>query len=105
MYKDILKSDYDFELKFKNANNVSDVTARGSNIKNATADLMKNLALTIIAYVPFDKLGLKSKRVDTIIKRIVYYANPLIENNDKVTMQKYKDTLKQKYDFNLLFYR
>ncbi len=105
MYKDILKSDYDFELKFKNAYNASDETARGGDIKNVTSDLMKNLALTIIAYVAFDKLALKPKRVDTIIKRIVYYANPIIEKDDKVLLQKYKDTLKEKYNFTLLFYR
>lgn len=105
MYTDILKTEYDFVINIKGANKDIEKYARGANIKNATANVTLNYALTIVAYVLFDKFGLKRKRVETILKRIVYYANPIIEKDDKVTVQKYRDVLKQKYDFNLIFYR
>ena len=59
--------------------------------------------LTIVAYVLFDKFGMSKQRVSTIMKRIEYYALIILDNDDDMNLQAYKDILKEEYDFELKF--
>lgn len=59
--------------------------------------------LTIVAYVLFDKFGMSNERVTTILKRIEYYALIILDNDDDMDLQGYKDILKEEYDFKLKF--
>jgi len=59
--------------------------------------------LTIVAYVLFDKFGMSNERVTTILKRIEYYALIILDNDDDMDLQGYKNILKEEYDFELKF--
>lgn len=57
--------------------------------------------LTVVAYVLFDKFGMSRQRVTTILKRIEYYALIMIDEDEPMDFQDYKDILKNEYDFEL----
>lgn len=43
------------------------------------------------------------ERVSTILKRIEYYATIMLDNEEDMDLQAYKDILKDEYDFELKF--
>ena len=59
--------------------------------------------LNIVAYVLFDKFGCGKERVTTILKRIEYYATIMLDDEEDMDLQAYKDILKEEYDFELKF--
>ena len=59
--------------------------------------------LTIVAYVLFDKFGMSKERVTTILKRIEYYAQIMLDDEEEMKLQDYKNILKEEYDFELKF--
>lgn len=59
--------------------------------------------LNIVAYVLFDKFGMGKERVTTILKRIEYYATIMLDKDEEMDLQAYKDILKDEYDFELKF--
>lgn len=59
--------------------------------------------LNIVAYVLFDKFGMSNQRVTTILKRIEYYATIMLDDEEDMDLQAYKDILKDEYDFELKF--
>ena len=69
---------------------------------NAVSDALE-FVLTIVAYVLFDKFGLGQQRVSTIMKRIEYYALIILDEDEDMSLQTYKDNLKDEYDYELKF--
>lgn len=51
--------------------------------------------LNIVAYVLFDKFGMGKERVATILKRIEYYATIMLDDEEDMDLQAYKDILKE----------
>ena len=77
-----------------------------SEARKLKVDAVNNaleFVLTIVAYVLFDKFNLSNERVTTILKRIEYYALIILDNDDDMDLQGYKDILKEEYDFELKF--
>ena len=72
-------------------------------IKLNAVNYALEFVLTIVAYVLFDKFGLSNERVTTILKRIEYYALIILDDEDDMSLQEYKNILKEEYDFELKF--
>ena len=69
---------------------------------NAVSNAL-DFVLTIVAYVLFDKFGLGQQRVSTILKRIEYYALIMLDEDEDMKLQDYKDILKNEYDYEIKF--
>ena len=72
-------------------------------IKLNAVNYALEFVLTIVAYVLFDKFGLSNERVTTILKRIEYYALIILDDEDDMSLQEYKNIFKEEYDFELKF--
>lgn len=81
----------------------SQSNTKAKKFKIDTVNNSLEFVLTIVAYVLFDKFGMGKQRVKTILKRIEYYADIILDKDDDMTFQSYKDILKEDYDFELKF--
>lgn len=101
-YKDILKEEYDFVLDLSKVK-IEEPKSKGIAFKSVSLKNSVDYVLTLVAYLLLDKLGLKPERVQTIMKRIMFYSNVGIKNESEV--KRMKEILKNQYDFNFGFKR
>jgi hypothetical protein len=101
-YKDILKEEYDFVLDLSKVK-IEEPKSKGIAFKSVSLKNSVDYVLTLVAYLLLDKLGLKQERVQTIMKRIMFYSNAGIKNESEV--KRMKETLKNQYDCNFGFKR
>lgn len=69
-YAEILQQDYNFALDLTKVQYVP-ATSNGEFVTNTAIKNSLDFVLTIVAYVLFDKVGLKYERVQTIMKRVI----------------------------------
>lgn len=101
-YKDILKEEYGFELDLSRVN-VEEPKSKGIAFKSVSLKNSVDYVLTLVAYLLLDKVGLKPERVQTIMKRIMFYSNAGIKNEAEIETM--KETLQKQYDCNFGFKR
>lgn len=77
--------------------------SEAQKIKYNAVNNALEFVLTIVAYVLLDKFSLSKDRVTTILKRIEYYAQIMLDDDEEMKFEDYKNILKEEYDFELNF--